>query len=382
MKNLPPFKMFCLSALASWISREKSDIIEYLIEANKILKSKLEADGKRIKYTDAERARLAKKGRKLKWSKLKEFSFFITPETIIRWHNKFIAKKYTARNPNPTKAKITRERIVKIVCNMASDNINWGAGKIVGALKHLGIRRSKATVARIMKSNGFDPMPSGGHTKVNKSWLKFIKTHLHLMSGADFFTQEVWTMRGLVRYMVFFVVDCGTKKVKIVHISHSFCGDTMLRIALQMTDYFDGILKGKKFLFCDKDVLYTKKFKSILENSGVKVRQVPSPVCNPHAERFVKSIKSECLNHIICFGEGMLRRAVKEYEAYYNTERPHQNLENELICPSDNKYKEHLDLTKNEDTLESLYKSGKDSQLIVKTERLGGLLNFYYKKCG
>lgn len=86
MENkIHPFKMFFLTALATWISREKSDVIEYLSEANKILKSKLEADGKRIKYTNEERARLAKKGRRLKWSTLCKFSFFITPETIIRW---------------------------------------------------------------------------------------------------------------------------------------------------------------------------------------------------------------------------------------------------------------------------------------------------------
>ena len=239
-----------------------------------------------------------------------KYSCVLTPETIIRWHSKYIAKKYTAKNPNPTKAKATREKIVKIVCEMASDNINWGAGKIVGALKHLGIRRSKTTVSRIMKANGFDPLPSGGHTKVNSSWLKFMKRHIDLISCADFFTQEVWTMKGLVQYMVFFVMDCASKKVKIIHISNEFYGDKMVRLALNMTDRFDGILKGKKYFFCDHDVLYTEKFRKVLEESGVKVRQVPSPVCNPYAERFVKSIKTECLNHLIFFGENMLKKAV------------------------------------------------------------------------
>ena len=73
-----------------------------------------------------------------------------------------------------------------------------------------------------MRDNGFDPLPNGGQHKVNKSWTAFVKSHFHLMCSADFFTAEVLTLRGLVRYMVFFVVDCATRKVKVVHISNGF----------------------------------------------------------------------------------------------------------------------------------------------------------------
>lgn len=354
-------------------------MIEYLLEANRILRSKLETSGKRIRYTESERARLAIKGRKLSWKMLLQCDF-LTPETILRWYNRLIAKKYTAKNPNPSLATRTREYVRNIVCEMASSNINWGAGRIVGALKHIGIRRSKATVWRIMKDNGFDPLPQGGQHRVNKNWTAFVKSHFHLMSSADFFTAEVLTLRGLVRYMVFFVIDCATKKVKIVHISNSFYGEKMERIAIQMTDYFDGILKGKKFLFCDKDVLYTNKFRKIIEESGVKVRQVPSPICNPYAERFVKSIKDECLKNFVFLSEGMLRKAVSEYEIFYNTERPHQNLDNELISPEQNEHYKELRLTREQNRGKVLYKSAKDRNLIVKKQRLGGILNFYYRK--
>ncbi len=78
----------------------------------------------------------------------------------------------------------------------------------------------------------------------------------------------------------------------------------------------------------------------------------------------------------------MLRKTVNEYAEYYNTERPHQNLDNELVSPDENKFKEYLNLTKNDNALEFLYKSGDDKKLIVKSERLGGLLNFYYRKSG
>mgnify|MGYP002561178398 CR=1 FL=1 len=126
-----------------------------------------------------------------------------------------------------------------------------------------------------------------------------------------------------------------------------------------MTDYFDGLLKGKRFFFCDKDPLYTQKFKRILENSGIKVQQVPSPVCNPYAERFVKSIKDECLRNFVFLSEGMLHKAVSEYEIYYNTERPHQNLDNELISPKENEHYEELRLTREENKGKVLCKSAK-----------------------
>ena len=148
-----------------------------------------------------------------------------------------------------------------------------------------------------------------------------------------------------------------------------------------MTDYFDGLLKGKRFFSCGKDpLLYTQKFKRVLENSGIKVQQVPSPVCNPYAERFVKSIKDECLRNFIFLSEGMLHKAVSEYEIYYNTERPHQNLDNELISPKENEHYEELRLTREENKGKVLYKSAKDRSLIVKKQRLGGILNFYYRK--
>ena len=110
------------------------------------------------------------------------------------------------------------------------------------------------------------------------------------------------------------------------------------------------------------------------------MQQVPSPVCNPYAERFVKSIKDECLRNFVFLSEGMLHKAVSEYEIYYNTERPHQNLDNELISPKENEHYEELRLTREENKGKVLYKSGKDGDLIVKIGRLGGILNFYYRK--
>lgn len=117
-----------------------------------------------------------------------------------------------------------------------------------------------------------------------------------------------------------------------------------------------------------------------MENRGIKAQQVPSHICNPYAERFVNSIKDDCLRNFVFLSEGMLHKAVSEYEIYYNTERPHQNLDNELISPKENEHYEELRLTREQNKGKVLYKSVKDGSLIVKIGRLGGILNFYYRK--
>ena len=153
----------------------------------------------RIGHTDSASAILAMKGKKLSWSLLKRCEF-LTPETLLRWYNKLITKKYAAKNSNSSFVKQTKDYVRKIVCEMASSNINWGGARIAGALKHIRIRRSKATVLRIMRGNGFDPLPNGGQHKVNKSWSAFVKSHFYLMCNTE---AGVLTLRGLIRYMVF-----------------------------------------------------------------------------------------------------------------------------------------------------------------------------------
>lgn len=175
-------------SLANLINREAADAIEYLLEYNKILKSKLEKDNKQIRFTPTERARLARKGTKCSRKILNRFSELLSPKTLFRWRDWYIAKKYTQKKPPKWSEVVeTRECVRRLVCKFASENPMWGAGRIVGALKQLGIKRTKTTVYKIMLSNGFDPNPEGKNFRVNRLWLDFIKRHLNLMVGADFF---------------------------------------------------------------------------------------------------------------------------------------------------------------------------------------------------
>lgn len=180
-----------------------------------------------------------------------------------------------------------------------------------------------------------------------------------MICATDFFTVEIWTLIGLTRVHVLFVIDLATRTVEIAGIIRQPYGQWMHQIARNLTDCFDGFLTGKRFLIHDRDPLFTRDFDRILFGQGIEALILPakSPNLNAFAERFVRSIKSECLDQLIIFGENNLRRIIAEYLAHYHQERNHQGLDNRLIragpLPQDGDIHCH--------------------------ERLGGLLKYYHR---
>jgi putative transposase len=153
--------------------------------------------------------------------------------------------------------------------------------------------------------------------------------------AADFFTVEVWTRKGLQRFMVLFLIDVSTRNVQIAGITSTANGLWMSQMGRRVTDVVDGIANGKRYLIHDRDPLFTAEFLSLLAGVGVESVKLPprSPNLNAHAERFVRSIKESCLDRLILFGEESLRTAVSQFVIHYHQERPHQGLGNRLIRP-------------------------------------------------
>ena len=135
--------------------------------------------------------------------------------------------------------------------------------------------------------------------------------------ATDFFAVEVWTRRGLQRFMVLFFIDLSTRKVEVAGIARSANGLWMSQIARNLTDSEDGILIGKRYLIHDRDPLFTAEFLSVITETGVESVKLPprSPNLNAVAERFVRSIKESCLNRMIFFGEDSLRKAIQNFVA-------------------------------------------------------------------
>jgi hypothetical protein len=160
---------------------------------------------------------------------------------------------------------------------------------------------------------------------------------------------------------VLFLIDLSTRRVQVAGISAVANGLWMNQIARNLTDSVDGLLTGKRYLIHDRDPLFTHEFLCTLKDAGVESLKLPprSPNLNAHAERFVRSIKESCLERLILFGESSLRTAVQNFIAHYHNERNHQGLSNRLIQPE----RDHL----------------RNTGTIQRRQRLGGMLNYYYR---
>ena len=248
---------------------------------------------------------------------------------------------------------------MSLIMRIATENPRFGYTRIRDALGNLGIEVGRSTVKRVLAAHGIEPAPERGR---RTPWKTFLRAHWDAIAAADFFTVEVLTVGGLVRYSVFFVIELRTRRVEIAGITPQPCEAWMKQIARNLTDPFDGFLLNARHLILDRDPLYTAAFRSMLKASGVNVVRLParSPNLNAFAERFVLSVKSECLSRMVLLGERHLRTAIAEYMRHYHRERNHQGLGGKLLMPE-------------------AAVGGAEGRIVCR-ERLGGTLKYYSRQ--
>jgi putative transposase len=247
--------------------------------------------------------------------------------------------------------------ISELIVRMAQEKPGWGYTRIQGALANLGHKVGRGTVANVLKANGIEPAPERGK---RTRWSTFLKAHWKILAASDFFSVEVWTHRGLLTHYVLFVISLADRVVDIGGITTHPDEAWMLQVARNLMDEEDGVVATKRYLIIDRDAKYSKRFRELVEKGGTQVIRLPplSADLNAYAERFVRSIKEECLKKMIFVGQGSLRRALMEYLMHYQAERNHQGLENRLIRPQ----------------LEVAARK----EVVHRRPRLGGMLNYYY----
>ena len=168
---------------------------EFLVAENKILRKRLK---RRLRLTDPERKTLARIGKRLGRKALGEIANLITPDTILTWYRKLVARKFDgSRNRKYSGRPRKPAEVAKLVLRLARENRSWGYRRIVGALAHLGTRVSHETVAAILRRHGLDPAPE---RRKGTTWAEFIRSHKSVLAACDFFTVEVLTLKGLVTY--------------------------------------------------------------------------------------------------------------------------------------------------------------------------------------
>lgn len=284
--NLQPFHLLVV-ALAGWLNRRQQAVIDYLIEENRVLKEQVE--GNRLRFTDEQRIQLAVKAKALGRQLLGEIATIVTPDTLLTWHRKLIAKKWTYARKGVGRPRLAQE-ITDLVLRIAGENTSWGYDRIQGALANLGHIIAPNTVKNILKRHGIEPAPE---RKKHTSWKNFLKTHWDVMAATDFFAVEVWTPRGLKTYYVLFIIPLSTRSAHIAGVTTTPNGAFMKQVARNLTDMDDGFLLGIRYLIMDRDTKYTTDFREYLDREGVQPVRCPAraPNCNAFAERFVRSIK-------------------------------------------------------------------------------------------
>jgi len=346
-----------MTFLAYCIDKELYRAIDYLREQVRVLVEHQEKQDKRIRLSNSQRMRVAAKAKRLSRRMLEQCTELFTPDTIMRWFRELFAQKYdgSENRTSPGRPQMGQE-IVNLLVQFKKENPRWGYKKIRDQIVYLGYEISKSSVKNILIENGYDPEPD---LTVRSTWHEFIKSHWDVLAACDFFTIELLVSRRLIRCTVFFVMELATRKVFFAPIKLQPDGTYMKQVARILTDY-GGFLRGKLYLIHDRDPLYnTAGFHDILKGSGIEPAKLParSPDLNCYAERFVKSDKIECLNHLILSSVRQLEYALEQYCEYYHHERIHQSLDR-IIEP-----KHPIDETAE----------------IVCIERLGGLLKSYHR---
>ena len=240
---------------------------------------------------------------------------------------------------------------------MAQENPSWGYDRIQGALANLGFHISDTTVGNILKAHGIEPAPE---RESRTAWRTFLAAHWDSIAAADFTTVEVWTRSGLVTFYVLVVMHLKTRRIEIAGAAPHPNSEWMQQAGRNLTGCVDGFFRSSTHVILDRDTKHLP-LRQILKSSDIEAVVLPpkSPNLNAHLERFMRSLKSECLNRMIFFGEASLRRALREFGEHFHHERDHQGLANRIIDAGDEVGR-------------------KDGELSCRP-RLGGLLRYYYR---
>ena len=235
---LDPFR-FVVIAVSGWMNQRQLQVIDYLREENRVLREQL--GGRRLRLNDNQRRRLATKAKGLGRKILAEVATIVTPETLLAWHRKLIAQKYDGSGKRGPGRPRTAGETENLVVRMAEENRDWGLRRIQGALSNLGHEIARSTIAEILARHGIEPAPERSR---KTTWKEFLSRHWELIVATDFFTVEVWTRRGLERFIILFFIDLSTRKVEIAGIAQVANGLWMSQIARNLTDAEEGDRKS------------------------------------------------------------------------------------------------------------------------------------------
>jgi putative transposase len=306
----------------------------------------------RPRLTTTDRVFLAAASRFLPRSRWR--SFLVTPTTLLRWHRRLVARRWTyasQRGRPPISGEIR-----ELVLRLARENPRWGYQRIVGELNGLGIAVSATTVKKILREAGLGPAGS----RAGLSWRAFLRQQAQSMLAVDFFTVETITLQRL--YVLFFI-ELGSRRVHLAGCTANPTGAWVTQQARQFTWTLQERPGSFRFLIRDRDSKFTRDVDAVFASEAIQIIKTPvrAPKANAIAERFVRTARTECLDWLLIVNRRHLERVLRVFAGHYNSHRPHRSLTLKPPDPAARK-------------LRVLHASASS---VERQDRLGGLIHEY-----
>jgi putative transposase len=316
---------------------------------------------KPVKSNRTEQMMLALLTAKLKavtrWStgQLRSILRIVQPETVLGWHRDLVRRKWSYTHRNKGGRPKMAQELGLLVLRLARENPQWGYGKIEGELLKLGYDASRTAIRNVLQRHSIVPAPvrSG-----SIGWRRLIPHYKEQILACDFFTVETIRLKTLY---VFFFIELATRRIHLAGITANPDGIWVAQQARQLIWMLDEKETPIRFLIHDNDRKYPQAFDTLFRSEGVHIILIPyrAPNANAFAERWVRTVREECLDHLLILNEAHLRRVMGEYIGYYNEARPHQGIGQQTPIP---------------------YQKSKDAGIIQSRKVLGGILNDYYRQ--
>jgi putative transposase len=279
----------------------------------------LERQVARPELTQADRALLAALSRVLPrraWRR----SAFVTPATLLRWHRELVARRWTyphRRSGRPATAAEIRELVVRL----ARENPAWGYRRIQGELVGLGVKVAASTVWTILRQAGIEPAPK----RLEQSWAEFLRRQAASILECDFLTVDTLFLR---RFYVLFFIELATRRVRLAGITTNPDGRWVTQQARNLLMQLDDEDVRPLFLIRDRDSKFTREFDEVFRSEAIRVIKAPvrAPRARAHAERWVGSVRRECLDRLLILGRRHLEHVLATYVRHHNEHRPHRSL--------------------------------------------------------
>jgi transposase InsO family protein len=248
-------------------------------------------------------------------------AFSVRPETLLHWHRRLVARRWTYPHRSPGRPPI-RSEVRELVVRLARENPSWGYQRIVGELRKLGVAVSASSVRNIMAKASLPPAPR----RHSQSWRSFLQAHGESILACDFFTVDtVW----LQRLYVLVFLSLGNRRIEYLACTSKPNTDWMLQQARNLLMDIDDRDRQARFLIHDRDAKFPRAFDPLLANDGIKVIRTPvqAPNANAHMEHWIGSVRRECLDRLLIVGRHQLEHVLRVYVKHYNRQRPHRSLD-------------------------------------------------------